>query len=61
MAVSKDKAPAIHFVIHHPRLCAAIGNMVFPVVEEEGPASLEPDVQSGPVERKQAKGNGEHE
>ena len=32
-AVSKSKAPAIHFVIRHPRLCAAIGDMILPVVE----------------------------
>lgn len=32
-AVSKSKAPAIHFIIRHPRLCAAIGDMILPVVE----------------------------
>ena len=29
VGVSKCKAPAIHFVIRHPRLCAALENMVF--------------------------------
>ena len=32
-SVSKCKAPAIHFVIRHPRLCAALENMVFLVDE----------------------------
>ncbi len=32
-AVTKCKAPAIHFVMRHPRLCAAIANMTLPVVE----------------------------
>ena len=31
--VTKDKCPAIHFVIQHPKMCAAIENMVLPVVE----------------------------
>lgn len=35
VGVSKCKAPAIHFVIRHPRLCAAIENMVF-LVDERG-------------------------
>ena len=33
VGVSKCKAPAIHFVIRHPRLCAALENMVFLVDE----------------------------
>ena len=31
--VSKNKTPAIHFVIHHPKLCGAIENFVPPVIE----------------------------
>ena len=31
--VTKDKCPVIHFVIQHPKMCAAIENMVLPVVE----------------------------
>lgn len=31
--VSKNKTPAIHFVIHHPRLCEAIESFVPPVIE----------------------------
>ena len=33
VGVSKCKTPAIHFVIRHPRLCAALENMVFLVDE----------------------------
>lgn len=33
--VTKNKAPAIHFVIHHPKMCAAIENMVIPIVEPQ--------------------------
>lgn len=33
--VSKNKAPVIHFVIHHPRLREAIENFIPPVVEED--------------------------
>ena len=33
--VSKSKSPAIHFVIHHPKLCSAIEKFVPPVVEPE--------------------------
>ena len=33
VGISKCKAPPIHFVIHHPRLCAALENMVFLVDE----------------------------
>lgn len=33
VGISKCKAPAIHFVIRHPRLCAALENMVFLVDE----------------------------
>lgn len=32
--VSKGNAPAIHFVIRHPRLCEAIENFVPPMMEE---------------------------
>ena len=32
--VSKGKAPAIHFVIRHPKLREAIENFIPPVVEE---------------------------
>ena len=31
--VSKNKAPAIHFVIHHPKLRGAIENFIPPVIE----------------------------
>ena len=31
--VSKSKSPAIHFVIHHPKLCQAIEHFVPPMVE----------------------------
>lgn len=31
--VSKNKAPAIHFVIHHPKLCGALENFIPPVIE----------------------------
>lgn len=31
--VSKNKCPAIHFVIRHPKLCDALENMVMPIVE----------------------------
>lgn len=31
--VSKSKCPAIHFVIHHPKLCQAIEHFVPPLVE----------------------------
>lgn len=33
--VSKNKFPAIHFVIHHPKMCHALENMIVPVMEEE--------------------------
>ena len=33
--VTKNKSPAIHFVIRHPKMCAAIENMVLPVVEAQ--------------------------
>lgn len=33
VGISKCKAPAIHFVIRHPKLCAALENMVFLVDE----------------------------
>lgn len=31
--VSKNKCPAIHFVIRHPKLCNALENMVTPMIE----------------------------
>ena len=31
--VTKNKSPAIHFVIRHPKMCAAIEHMVLPVIE----------------------------
>lgn len=31
--VPKNKAPAIHFVIHHPKLRSAIENFIPPVTE----------------------------
>ena len=31
--VSKEKSPAIHFIIHHPKLREAIENYVPPLVE----------------------------
>ena len=31
--VTKNKSPVIHFVIQHPKMCAAIENMVLPVIE----------------------------
>ena len=34
VAVSKNKAPAIHFVIRHPKMREAIENFIVPVVEE---------------------------
>lgn len=33
--VSKEKSPAIHFVIHHPKLRKAIENFIPPVTEKE--------------------------
>lgn len=35
MIVTKNKSPVIHFVIQHPKMCAAIENMVLPVVEPQ--------------------------
>lgn len=35
VTVSKGKAPAIHFVIRHPKLRAAIENFIPPVVEQD--------------------------
>ena len=33
--VSKEKAPAIHFLIQHPKMVNAFENMIIPVTEEE--------------------------
>lgn len=33
--ISKNRAPAIHFVIHHPKLRYALENMVLPIRDEE--------------------------
>ena len=38
VVISKNKAPAIHFVIHNPQLRSAIENMVIPNSEENGEA-----------------------
>lgn len=35
VVVTKNKSPVIHFVIQHPKMCAAIENMVLPVVEPQ--------------------------
>jgi len=32
--VSKNKAPSIHFVIHHPKLRYALENVVLPIRDE---------------------------
>ena len=32
--VSKNKAPAIHFVIHHPKLRYALENVRLPIIDE---------------------------
>ena len=32
--VSKNKAPSIHFVIHHPKLCYALENVILPIQDE---------------------------
>ncbi|MBQ3491738.1 MAG: hypothetical protein IJA74_04215, partial [Oscillospiraceae bacterium] len=34
VVISKNKAPAIHFVIHNPQLRNALENMTIPVYEE---------------------------
>ena len=33
--VSKNRAPAIHFVIHHPKLRYALENMILPIRDQE--------------------------
>ena len=33
--ISKNKSPAIHFVIHHPKLRSAIENFIPPMVEDD--------------------------
>ena len=33
--ISKEKSPAIHFVIRHPKLCSAIENFIPPITEYE--------------------------
>lgn len=33
--ISKQKAPTIHFVIHHPKLRSAIENLTIPIIENE--------------------------
>ena len=33
VVVTKNKSPAIHFVIRHPKMCVAIENMVLPIIE----------------------------
>jgi len=34
VVISKNKAPAIHFVIHNPQLRSALENMTIPISEE---------------------------
>ena len=34
--VSKNRAPAIHFVIHHPKLREALENLVLPIKDTHG-------------------------
>lgn len=31
--VTRNKSPVIHFAIQHPKMCAAIENMVLPLIE----------------------------
>ena len=33
--VSKNKAPSIHFVIHHPKLLYALENVILPIRDEK--------------------------
>ena len=35
VVISKNKAPAIHFVIHNPQLRKALENMVIPVYDKD--------------------------
>ena len=41
--ISKCRKPTIHFVIHHPKLCVAIENMIVPLNEQEAGESRNPD------------------
>ena len=41
--MSKCRKPTIHFVIHHPKLCVAIENMIVPLNEQEAGESRNPD------------------
>ena len=34
--VSKNRVPAIHFVIHHPKLREALENLVLPIRDTHG-------------------------
>ena len=43
VSISKCRKPTIHFVIHHPKLCVAIENMIVPMNEQEAGESRNPD------------------
>ena len=43
VSISKCRKPTIHFVIHHPKLCVAIENMIVPLNEQEAGESRNPD------------------
>lgn len=34
---SKNKTPAIHFLIQHPKMQTAFENMIIPIIEDERP------------------------
>ena len=42
VSISKCRKPTIHFVIHHPKLCVAIENMIVPLNEQEAGESRNP-------------------
>ena len=41
--VSKNRAPSIHFVIHHPKLRYALENMILPIRDQEKGDTYEMD------------------
>ena len=43
VSISKCRKPTIHFVIHHPKLCVAIENMIVPLNEQEAGESRNPE------------------
>ena len=43
VSISKCRKPTIHFVIHHPKLCVAIENMIVPLNVQEAGESRNPD------------------